>query len=300
MGPGSRRESHKLATPSTFTFWVLIWLTSLFLKNVQCMLDPDPAQTWLAAVDDLFHLGNSPWPESAPSPHGVDPRPPPGSDPRHDDPLVFDNSLWPGSHQATDSGYLHDMLPHFAYSPRPASHPILSSTNPRPPPVKRERQNDLDEAETAVRKRMKTSSDPADLPYKIVNAGRPEESEKRVVFEAIRSLERADGEKLINEQEGEYKMLQIGEDHISRFLIQMVQKRSRNAESRHLLIGKSRPPIQPTKNRSSRKATTKRRTLQRFNLETAVSKVRSLYSACVLPDFANSMEERYYLSTSST
>ncbi|OAV87210.1 hypothetical protein PTTG_03055, partial [Puccinia triticina 1-1 BBBD Race 1] len=154
MGPGSRRESHKLATPSTFTFWVLIWLTSLFLKNVQCMLDPDPAQTWLAAVDDLFHLGNSPWPESAPSPHGVDPRPPPGSDPRHDDPLVFDNSLWPGSHQATDSGYLHDMLPHFAYSPRPASHPILSSTNPRPPPVKRERQNDLDEAETAVRKRM--------------------------------------------------------------------------------------------------------------------------------------------------
>ncbi|WAQ90383.1 hypothetical protein PtA15_12A372 [Puccinia triticina] len=386
MAPGSKLDSCKRTSFSTFAFWVLIWLTCLFLEKVQCTFDPDPAQAWLMpakmreleSAHDLFDLvDTSPWPESATSPRGIGPRPPPGSDPHHDDHLVSDTSSWTESapvihginmHPPTGSGYfddilhtanwprpeshpiphgidprplpasdshhdefysfgkivddglfvlenslwpesapilsdtnthlptklddLHNILPHFANSPTPESQPILSTTNTHPSPAQRKRENDLDEAEATMRKKMKASSDTTDLPYEIINSERPVESEIEVVYEAIRSLELINGNKLIgNEQEGEYKMLKIPEDQISTFLVDLVHKRGTTDVFQQSRISKPRPVDQATIVFARKQEKRRLKALKKVTFKDSVPEFRSRYIDCVMPEFENSMKE---------
>ncbi|WAR63016.1 hypothetical protein PtB15_18B98 [Puccinia triticina] len=93
--------------------------------------------------------------------------------------------------------------------------PILTSTNMHPTSVRKLRQKRQKKLKPLPRKNKKPSSDDTAPAFEIINSMRPVESEIRVIFEAIRSLKKVNGDRFIgSEQEGEYKMLKIEEDQV--------------------------------------------------------------------------------------
>ncbi|OAV87581.1 hypothetical protein PTTG_29375, partial [Puccinia triticina 1-1 BBBD Race 1] len=302
MAARPRLNSYKRTAPSRAPFWMLSWLTCLFLKNVQCAFYTDSARTWLPRaqttqetvslhdfvpsalsesrptsdirtlqppeldyLNNIVDLVNAPWPESHPFPRDN-----------------IDNTLPP-----PQSVYFQDTF-NFAKRPRPESHPIHLGTNTHPPPVQQERQIDLDELGTPVMKKMKTSSGVDDPPFEIVNSKRPGESDRQLVFEAIRSLKKTNGIRLIgNEREGQYKMLEIREDQISNFLFR-VEKRGRSLDP-FLQIGMVRPPGMEPKEFNRKQQDRRWSAVSLFMKEAnnRKKKVWSLYTDRVIPQFEN-------------
>ncbi|OAV89575.1 hypothetical protein PTTG_04224 [Puccinia triticina 1-1 BBBD Race 1] len=202
MVPGPRRNSYERTTYSSIHFWVLIWLTYLFVQNVPCMFHPNPAETWLRlpsaqtmqeldSLHDLLDFSHSPLPEPHPASR-IDTRPPPGS---HDlsDILNVANIPWPESHPDPRStisidnvhplpepGYLHNNnifdLPR---SPQLESHPIVTATDTHATRVQKKRPSDKNQLETPARKKKKPSSVETALAFEIINSERPIEEERQ-------------------------------------------------------------------------------------------------------------------------
>ncbi|WAR53543.1 hypothetical protein PtB15_3B51 [Puccinia triticina] len=235
MAPGRSQNSY-----TRVHLWILIWLTCLFLENVQCTSDPD-YPIWLKRA-----LARD-----------------------------FDPSCNPSDLNSI---------------PSPQSPLISHGNNQRPQPVdQQEWQNDpANELETPARKKLKTFS-PNTRPFQIIHAERPVESERRVIFEAVRSLEQTTGDKLIgNEGEGEYRMLQIEEDQINTFLLHCVHRTRKTSPCP--VIGKPRPPSQTAHDFTYQQVRKRRGTVGRFNIEASKLALRPLYTDRVVPKFAESLE----------
>ncbi|WAR52749.1 hypothetical protein PtB15_2B174 [Puccinia triticina] len=259
---------------------MLVWLTCLSLKNVQCTSAPDSANTWLPWAQTMqesdspqdvldfvtlplpdshpidpdidlresdfdrnqLHFVSGPWPgshsqrpesDSHPVPHDIDTRPRSETDSRQN---LLDSprpELDPISHEIAsrtppELAWLQDNI-YFDDSPWPEieTHSIPDGINPHTPLVQHDRPNELNKLEIPGRESMETDSDDDELPFEIVSYERPPESERRVIFEAIRSMKQTNGGKLVNdEREDEYKILKISEDQTFHFLSQVVQKKN--------------------------------------------------------------------------
>ncbi|WAR62955.1 hypothetical protein PtB15_18B37 [Puccinia triticina] len=307
MAPGPGLNYYELT--SRASFWVLIWLTCLLLdQNVQCAFYLDPDATWLLRapitmqesdrLNDILHFAHSPLPESHPT-GGINTLPPSESDHLNDF-LHLINSPWPQSHlnshgslDNTELGYLHNNNIHnSANSPRPESHPTLSTTNTHSTTVQKKRKKyDIKKIKTSVRKKVKDSSDGTSPAFEIINSERPVKIEKKVIFEAIRSLKKFNGERFVgNEGEDEYKMLKIEEVQIRNFLSQVVRARNiylpqQNGRARlvETIKGDFAPGYQKRRHDA----------VARFKTEANNEelKLKSLYTDRVIPQFADSMEQ---------
>ncbi|WAQ81858.1 hypothetical protein PtA15_2A171 [Puccinia triticina] len=161
-------------------------------------------------TDSHQNLLDSPRPELDPISHEIASRTPPELACLQDN-IYFDDSPWPEIE----------------------THPIPDGINPHSPSVQQEQPYSPNELQNSGRKRKEPSRDDAEIPFEIVNCGRPAKSERQIICEAIRSIKQINGCRLISdEREDEYKILTIKEDQIYRFLSQVVQKK-RNKYNLH-------------------------------------------------------------------